>query len=205
MIRAYRFLPRPTVRQAEAEAEAEAEAQAQAEMLRGHCSLYNGAFLLRLAHLAHLAHRAAGSAEAERRPGDTTFTRFRDAVERGFADNHSVSAYADALGYSRRTLVRAVRAATGEAPKGFVDQRVVLEAKRLSAHTELPDRPCGRGRRLPRRGRLLHVLPAVDGDPHRWRSGRRCGDPAGRAWRGAPRRCAEPLFVQADLPLSGGS
>ncbi|MFE1885235.1 AraC family ligand binding domain-containing protein [Streptomyces diastatochromogenes] len=61
------------------------------------------AFLLRLAHLA------AGSAEASREQADTTFTLFRDAVEQGFATNHSVSAYADALGYSRRTLVRAER------------------------------------------------------------------------------------------------
>ncbi|MFF8731413.1 helix-turn-helix domain-containing protein [Streptomyces sp. NPDC015171] len=90
------------------------------------------AFLLRLAHLA------ASSAEAARQRSDTTFTLFRDAVEQGFAANHSVSAYADALGYSRRTLVRAVRAATGETPKGFIDKRVVLEAKRLLAHTELP-------------------------------------------------------------------
>ncbi|MGW5430491.1 helix-turn-helix domain-containing protein [Streptomyces sp. NPDC004059] len=90
------------------------------------------AFLLRLAHLA------ASSAEAGRQQTDSTFTRFRDAVEQGFATNHSVSAYADALGYSRRTLVRAVRAATGETPKGFIDKRVVLEAKRLLAHTDLP-------------------------------------------------------------------
>jgi AraC-like DNA-binding protein len=90
------------------------------------------AFLLRLAHLA------ASSAEAARRQSDTTFTLFRDAVEKGFATNHSVSAYADALGYSRRTLVRAVRAATGETPKGFIDKRVILEAKRLLAHTDMP-------------------------------------------------------------------
>ena len=90
------------------------------------------AFLLRLAHLA------ARSAEAARGQADTTFTLFRDAVEKGFATNHSVSAYADALGYSRRTLVRAVRAATGETPKGFIDKRVVLEAKRLLAHTDMP-------------------------------------------------------------------
>ncbi|WP_330281688.1 helix-turn-helix domain-containing protein [Streptomyces sp. NBC_00588] len=90
------------------------------------------AFLLRLAHLA------ASSAEAARGPSDTTFTLFRDAVERDFATNHSVSAYADSLGYSRRTLVRAVRAATGETPKSFIDKRVVLEAKRLLAHTDLP-------------------------------------------------------------------
>ncbi|MFK4145051.1 helix-turn-helix domain-containing protein [Streptomyces sp. NPDC004065] len=90
------------------------------------------AFLLRLAHLA------ARSAEAVHGPAGTTFTLFRDAVEQGFTTNHSVTAYADALGYSRRTLVRAVRAATGETPKGFIDKRVVLEAKRLLAHTDLP-------------------------------------------------------------------
>ncbi|MFC9126246.1 helix-turn-helix domain-containing protein [Streptomyces sp. NPDC057099] len=90
------------------------------------------AFLLRLAHLA------ASAAESVRRQSDSTFTLFRDAVERDFATNHSVSAYADALGYSRRTLVRAVRAATGDTPKAFIDKRVVLEAKRLLAHTDLP-------------------------------------------------------------------
>ncbi|MDN3246519.1 AraC family transcriptional regulator [Streptomyces mutabilis] len=93
------------------------------------------AFLLRLAHLAVSSAQEAHQGPA---PGDTTFTLFRDAVERGFAANHSVSAYADALGYSRRTLVRAVRAATGQTPKGFIDKRVVLEAKRLLAHTDMP-------------------------------------------------------------------
>ncbi|NGO06357.1 AraC family transcriptional regulator [Streptomyces sp. HC44] len=90
------------------------------------------AFLLRLAHLA------ASSAQSSHEHTDTTFSRFREAVEKGFATNHSVSAYADALGYSRRTLVRAVRAATGQTPKGFIDKRVVLEAKRLLAHTDMP-------------------------------------------------------------------
>ncbi|KPI14655.1 transcriptional regulator, AraC family [Actinobacteria bacterium OK074] len=90
------------------------------------------AFLVRLAHLA------ASSAEAARRQADTTFTRFRDLVEKEFAANHSVSAYADELGYSRRTLVRAVGAATGLTPKAFIDRRVILEAKRLLAHTSLP-------------------------------------------------------------------
>ncbi|MFB0615946.1 helix-turn-helix domain-containing protein [Streptomyces sp. AGS-58] len=90
------------------------------------------AFLLRLAHLA------TSSAPAGRQQPDSAFTRFRDAVEESFGVQHSVSAYADALGYSRRTLVRAVRAATGETPKGFIDKRVVLEARRLLAHTDLP-------------------------------------------------------------------
>ncbi|MFF3482909.1 helix-turn-helix domain-containing protein [Streptomyces sp. NPDC002701] len=90
------------------------------------------AFLLRLAHLA------AGATGPAHEQADSTFVRFREAVEKGFATNHSVSAYADALGYSRRTLVRAVRAATAETPKGFIDKRVILEAKRLLAHTDMP-------------------------------------------------------------------
>lgn len=90
------------------------------------------AFLLRLAHLA------AGSEGAARPAEDSAFTLFREAVERDFATVHSVTAYADALGCSRRTLARVVRAATGETPKAFIDKRVVLEAKRLLAHTDPP-------------------------------------------------------------------
>ncbi|WP_420032777.1 AraC family transcriptional regulator [Streptomyces sp. cg28] len=91
------------------------------------------AFMLRVAHVS-----AQAAADALEPQADTTFTRFRAAVEKQFTTNHSVSAYADELGYSRRTLVRAVRAATGLTPKAFIDRRVVLEAKRLLAHTELP-------------------------------------------------------------------
>ncbi|MEI5101007.1 AraC family transcriptional regulator [Streptomyces sp. PmtG] len=101
-----------------------------------HTSVLRHALTALMLRVAHVSARAA---EDECRPQpDTTFTRFRTAVERGFTGNHSVSAYADELGYSRRTLVRAVRAATGQTPKGFIDRRVVLEAKRLLAHTDLP-------------------------------------------------------------------
>ncbi|MGW1944371.1 AraC family transcriptional regulator [Streptomyces sp. NPDC001940] len=91
------------------------------------------AFMLRVAHVS-----AQAAADECRPQPDTTFSRFRAAVEQGFTTNHSVSAYADELGYSRRTLVRAVRAATGQTPKAFIDRRVTLEAKRLLAHTDLP-------------------------------------------------------------------
>ncbi|MEV6956633.1 AraC family transcriptional regulator [Streptomyces sp. NPDC051183] len=68
----------------------------------------------------------------------TPFVRFRAAVERDYARTRSVSEYADRLGYSRRTLARSVRAATGQTPKSFIDSRVVLEAKRLLAHSDAP-------------------------------------------------------------------
>ncbi|GAA3126221.1 hypothetical protein GCM10017687_45910 [Streptomyces echinatus] len=131
------------------------------------------AFLLRLAHLA------ASSAPASRQQTDSTFTRYRDAVERGFATNHSVSAYADALGYSRRTLVRAVRAATGGTPKGFIDRRVVLEAKRLLAHTDLTIGRVGAAVGFPDAANFSKFFHLHTGRS-RWPSGRNCADRPGR-------------------------
>ncbi|MFF4157042.1 helix-turn-helix domain-containing protein [Streptomyces sp. NPDC001678] len=70
-------------------------------------------------------------------PGDA-FMRFRAAVERDFAAHRRVADYARALGYAPRTLSRATLAAAGVGAKEFVDRRVMLEAKRLLAHSELP-------------------------------------------------------------------
>ena len=76
-----------------------------------------------------------GTGGAEGGPVET-FRRFRAAVERDFAHTRRVSAYARALGYSPRTLSRATRAVAGLGAKEFVDRRVILEAKRLLAHTD---------------------------------------------------------------------
>lgn len=45
--------------------------------------------------------------------------------------------YARKLRYSTRTLTRATIAATGSGAKRFIDDRVLLEAKRLLVHTDL--------------------------------------------------------------------
>ncbi|WP_405640998.1 helix-turn-helix domain-containing protein [Streptomyces sp. NBC_00019] len=67
---------------------------------------------------------------------DETYIRFRDAVERNFTRTRRVEDYADLLGYSARTLARATLNTAGISAKEFVDRRVVLEAKRLLAHSE---------------------------------------------------------------------
>jgi AraC-like DNA-binding protein len=72
------------------------------------------------------------------------FRTFRAAVEEHFTDWHHVADYAQALGYDVRTLTRATRAAAGTGAKAFLDQRVLLEAKRLLAHTDLPVSGCAR-------------------------------------------------------------
>ncbi|MGW3939399.1 helix-turn-helix domain-containing protein [Streptomyces phaeochromogenes] len=85
--------------------------------------------VLRLAHLT----APAGSPTPE---PDATYLRLRDAVERDFAHTRRVEDYAEALGYSTRTLARATLAAAGLGAKEFIDRRVVLEAKRLLAHSD---------------------------------------------------------------------
>ncbi|QDY80385.1 helix-turn-helix transcriptional regulator [Streptomyces qinzhouensis] len=85
--------------------------------------------VLRLAHLT----RPTGSPPPE---PDATFLRFRDAVEKSFTRTRRVEDYAEALGYSPRTLSRATLAAAGLGAKEFIDRRVVLEAKRLLAHSD---------------------------------------------------------------------
>lgn len=86
--------------------------------------------VLRLSQ-AQGVREAAGS-------GNEAFRRFQRAVERGFARSHRVEDYAHALGYSVRTLTRATRSAVGSGAKAFIDDRVLLEARRLLWHTDLP-------------------------------------------------------------------
>jgi AraC-like DNA-binding protein len=72
------------------------------------------------------------------RPPTDVFSRFRSAVERDFARRHQVGPYARELGLSSRTLSRATRASAGVSPKQVIDSRILVEAKRLLAHTDLP-------------------------------------------------------------------
>ncbi|MFC9757985.1 helix-turn-helix domain-containing protein [Streptomyces sp. NPDC056921] len=85
--------------------------------------------VLRLAHLT----TPAGSPATE---PDVTYLRFRDAVEKDFTRTRRVEDYAEVLGYSARTLSRATLAVAGIGAKEFIDRRVVLEAKRLLAHSD---------------------------------------------------------------------
>ena len=86
--------------------------------------------LLRLAGLAG----TAGSTDSLPEP----FVAFREMVEREHARWHDVREYADALGWSARTLARATARAAGVTPKRMIDDRILLETRRLLAHTDQP-------------------------------------------------------------------
>ncbi|MDL4813587.1 helix-turn-helix domain-containing protein [Actinomadura opuntiae] len=74
--------------------------------------------------------------------GRQAFTAYAAAVEAHFATSREVAWYARRLGYSPRTLSRATHEATGRSAKQFIDDRVVLEAKRLLAHTRITVAEC---------------------------------------------------------------
>lgn len=81
------------------------------------------------------------TAQARTRPGAPSgsepWLAFRDLIDQQHARHHDVAWYAQRLGWSTRTLARAARAATGKSPKDLIDERVLLEARRLLAHTDL--------------------------------------------------------------------
>ncbi|MFJ6722585.1 helix-turn-helix domain-containing protein [Streptomyces sp. NPDC091259] len=87
------------------------------------------ALLIRLAHVDGSALPEGAACEP--------FRRFREAVEQDFTLTHRVEDYAARVGYSTRTLTRATHAAIGCGAKRFIDDRVLLEAKRLLVHTTL--------------------------------------------------------------------
>lgn len=71
-------------------------------------------------------------------PHSQIFAWFRTELEQRFHSMHQVSQYAARLGYSSRTLNRAAQANAGMSAKQFIDQRIILEAKRLLAHQSGP-------------------------------------------------------------------
>ncbi len=71
-----------------------------------------------------------------RRPTHEAFGWFRDHIEEHFRQWHQVSAYADRLGYSTRTLNRLARQNTGLSAKELIDERIVLEARRMLSHAD---------------------------------------------------------------------
>jgi len=66
-----------------------------------------------------------------------TFQKFRRAVDAKFTQTRRVEDYAKAIGCSAKSLRRACMMACGSSPKALIEQRLILEAKRLLAHTGL--------------------------------------------------------------------
>ena len=87
--------------------------------------------------LLELVAMADAPGTTRRQPAED-FLRLRDAIEDGFAAERHVAAYARRLGYSTRTLDRLARANAGVTAKALIDERVILEARRMLLHADEP-------------------------------------------------------------------
>jgi AraC-like DNA-binding protein len=65
------------------------------------------------------------------------FVRFKDRVEDDFNRTRNVIDYAQALGYSPKKLNQLSRLVLNKSAKTFIDERVLLEIKRLLVHSDL--------------------------------------------------------------------
>jgi AraC-like DNA-binding protein len=97
-------------------------------------NLRDAALARTLAAALLLLVMAVPEGSGHRPPTHQAFVWFRDELEANFRTRHQVAAYAARLGYSTRTLNRLARENTGLSAKQLIDERVVLEAKRLLAH-----------------------------------------------------------------------
>ncbi|MFA6457744.1 MAG: helix-turn-helix domain-containing protein, partial [Bacteroidota bacterium] len=67
---------------------------------------------------------------------DLDYTRlFKDLLDKNFAQKKNVSAFAELLHVSEKRLNHATSVVLGKTPKQMIDERVLLEAKRLLTHT----------------------------------------------------------------------
>lgn len=66
------------------------------------------------------------------------YVDYRNAIERSLGSTHSSSELIRDLGYSDRTISRACQRVAGLTAKGVLTERLMLEAKRLLAHTDQP-------------------------------------------------------------------
>ena len=65
------------------------------------------------------------------------FVKFKSSLERNFCFTRNVSDYSRMLGISSQKLNQLTKKILNQTAKTFIDERVIIEAKRLLAHTNL--------------------------------------------------------------------
>lgn len=72
-----------------------------------------------------------------RKPSHLLFIRFRQLLEQEYKQLHTVQEYANRLNVSVRSLSNSVNECSGKSPLIFINNRIILEAKRLVLYSDL--------------------------------------------------------------------
>lgn len=76
----------------------------------------------------------------DKRPSHRLFHRFRNMLEKDFRTKHMVNEYATELEVSTKSLSNCIVECTGNAPLTVINDRILLEAKRLLAYSDMMTR-----------------------------------------------------------------
>lgn len=71
------------------------------------------------------------------KPAHQLFIQFRKMVDKEYAHMHTVQEYADRLNVAVRTLNKCVNECSGKSPLAFINDRIILEAKRMVRYTHM--------------------------------------------------------------------
>lgn len=91
--------------------------------------LYTLLARIRIIHERHASHMTPHTRALQR------FRDFESLVENKFTVWHQIARYAAQLGCSEKSLTRASMLAAGVNPKALITARIILEAKRMLAHS----------------------------------------------------------------------
>ncbi|QHV94242.1 AraC family transcriptional regulator [Spirosoma endbachense] len=85
--------------------------------------------------LADRERRRQGFTEIKKGPDLDHTLHFTELMEKQFIRLRSVNQYAQQIGITERRLQQAIAKSVGKTPKQLIEERVLLEAKRLLVHT----------------------------------------------------------------------
>lgn len=113
--------------------EMEAEAQRGGEF--GNIDILKSLLCIFLAKIQRHGHQESGERLNTLKSGHQLFIQFRRLVEQEYATLHTVQEYADRLNVAVRTLNKCVNECSHKSPLAFINDRIILEAKRMVRYT----------------------------------------------------------------------
>jgi AraC family transcriptional activator of pobA len=103
----------------------------------GHAAAVEAHLLAVLVEALRLNHQAGAFIPAQDTTAASLVARFREVVESAFLSGLDMGSYARRLGVSSSRLRRACRSVTGQPPVRLLQERLILEAKRLLIYSNM--------------------------------------------------------------------
>lgn len=103
----------------------------------GHIEILRSLLLILLITIQRNGEKPGNFPLSAAKPSHRLFIQFRKLLEIEYRTIHTVKGYADKLNVSTKTLSNSVQECSGKSPLSFINDRIILETKRLLRHTDM--------------------------------------------------------------------